>query len=103
MLRGVSRRASEEFSFALAVVLNTPAVIVQEALRYYRAKAAFGGHVDLALMVGPGLVGMLCSFLAGLLALRWLSGWLEKGRWHYFGFYCFAVAAAVLLLGRMGY
>jgi undecaprenyl-diphosphatase len=38
------------------------------------------------------------SFIAGLLALRWLSSWLERGRWHFFGFYCLAASAAVLIL-----
>ena len=56
----------------------------------------------LAHLVGPGLIGMACSFLAGLLALRLLSRWLEKGRWHYFGFYCLAAAAAVLALAAGG-
>ena len=27
------------------------------------------------------LVGMVLSFFAGLAALRWLSSWLESGRW----------------------
>jgi undecaprenyl-diphosphatase len=102
LLRGAGRRASEEFSFALAVVL-TPAVIVQEAIRFYRAKAAHGGHAAVGSMATPALLGMACSFVAGLLALRLLSGWLERGRWHHFGVYCLAVAAVVLELSRMGY
>ena len=28
---------------------------------------------------------MSLRFLAGLGALRWLSRWLEQGRWHCFG------------------
>ena len=46
----------------------------------------------------PSLVGMVFSFLAGLLALKWLSRWLEGGRWKFFGFYCLIAAAGVLLL-----
>jgi len=38
-----------------------------------------------------------------LLALKFLSAVLEKGRWHYFGFYCIAAAAAVLAVWQMGY
>ena len=41
----------------------------------------------------PSVAGMALSFLAGLVALRWLSRWLEHGRWHFFGFYCLAAAA----------
>jgi undecaprenyl-diphosphatase len=45
---------------------------------------------------------MGCSFIAGLLALRLLSRSLEKGRWHYFGFYCLAAAVVVLALAGGG-
>jgi undecaprenyl-diphosphatase len=38
---------------------------------------------------------MALSFLAGLLALRWLSRWLEQGRWYLFGGYCLVASAAV--------
>jgi undecaprenyl-diphosphatase len=101
VLMGVPRRASEEFSFALAVVL-TPPVIVRELHRFYKARAALGG-VDLPGLAAPGLVGMVFSFGAGLLALRWLSGWLERGHWHYFGIYCLAAATAAYALSAMGY
>ncbi|HXQ79739.1 MAG TPA: undecaprenyl-diphosphate phosphatase [Opitutaceae bacterium] len=102
MLLGVPRRVSEEFSFALAVVI-TPPVILRELLRFYRARAAEPGAVDFAALAMPGLLGMVFSFGAGLLALRWLSGWLEKGHWHYFGVYCFAAAAGVCALAGLGY
>jgi undecaprenyl-diphosphatase len=102
MLLGVPRRVSEEFSFALAVVITPPAIL-RELLRFYRARAAEPGTVDIAALAIPGLIGMAMSFGAGLLALRWLSGWLEKGHWHYFGIYCFAAAAGVVALAAMGY
>jgi undecaprenyl-diphosphatase len=49
------------------------------------------------------LLGALVAFVAGLLALKWLSRWLETGRWYLFGIYCLAAAAAVTVLYRMGY
>jgi undecaprenyl-diphosphatase len=94
MLLGIGRVRAEEFSFALAVVLTPPA-IAREFLRLWRARTAAGPAVHAGAVFGPGLVGLVASFLAGLLALRWLSGWLERGRWPYFGGYCL-VAAAVL-------
>jgi undecaprenyl-diphosphatase len=102
MLLGVPRRAAEEFSFALAVIL-TPPVIAREAWRLYRAHASAGARLDVGALAGPGLIGMVSSFVAGLVALRWLSRWLENGRWHYFGYYCFAAAAGVCALAAMGY
>jgi undecaprenyl-diphosphatase len=57
-----------------------------------------GGHVSLAHLFAPSLVGMCFSFLGGLLALVWLSRWLERGKWKFFGFYCLLAAAAVLVI-----
>lgn len=93
---GVSQRRAEEFSFALAVVL-TPAVIAKEGWRFYQAASA--QHQDLLTLLAPGLIGMLLSFGAGLLALRWLSRWLEQGRWHLFGGYCLCASLFVLWVG----
>jgi undecaprenyl-diphosphatase len=96
---GVARRRAEEFSFALAVVL-TPAVIIKEAHRLYKAPAVAGAvHSGLWSLLVPSLLGMVFSFGAGLLALRWLSRWLEQDRWHLFGFYCLAASPLVLLIG----
>ncbi len=102
MLLRVPRRVSEEFSFALAVVI-TPPLIVRELQGLYRSRAAQPGAVAIAALAMPGLLGMVFSFGAGLLALRWLSGWLEKGHWHYFGIYCFAASAGLLALAALGY
>ena len=99
---GVARKQAEEFSFALAVVL-TPAVIAREAWRLAKAPDAASagalGHAPLAAMIVPGLLGMALSFLAGLAALRWLSHWLEQGRWHFFGIYCLAASLVVFAVG----
>jgi undecaprenyl-diphosphatase len=96
LILGLPKQKLEEFSFALAVVL-TPPVIAQEAHRLLKAHALSGQNSVLHLFV-PGLVGMLFSFIAGLLALKWLSRWLEGGRWKFFGFYCLVAAAGMLLL-----
>jgi undecaprenyl-diphosphatase len=96
MLAGVSKVRAEAFSFALAVVL-TPLVVGREVLRL---RTAQGGVVT---GIGFSLIGALFAFFAGLLALKWLSRWLESGRWHLFGIYCLVAAAAVLILHQMGY
>lgn len=97
---GVARRHAEEFSFALAVVL-TPAVIAREGWRLYKAHDALAGSSvgSLASMLGPSALGMVLSFAAGLLALRWLSSWLEQGRWYLFGLYCLLASGCVLVIG----
>ncbi|HXB01343.1 MAG TPA: undecaprenyl-diphosphate phosphatase [Opitutaceae bacterium] len=97
MLAGVGRRRVEVFSFALAVVL-TPAIIAWELHRLLKSNAAADVPVHFGHLIQPGLIGMVGSFVAGLLALRWLSGWLENGRWHYFGYYCVGAAAVIFVL-----
>jgi undecaprenyl-diphosphatase len=95
LLLGLSKRKLEEFSFALAVVL-TPLAIAKEGLRLLKATKAAGVHVSLTHLMAPSLIGMVFSFAAGLLALKWLSSWLEAGQWKLFGFYCVVAALAVL-------
>jgi len=91
LMTGVSRKMSEEFSFALAVIL-TPPVILKEVLRLFSHKAEAAEPIHLGAMLLPGLVGMVFSFVAGLFALRWLSAWLDSNKWHFFGYYCLAAA-----------
>ena len=96
LLLGLPKQKLEEFSFALAVVL-TPPIIAKEALRLVKSHALSGQGSVLHLFV-PGLIGMVFSFVAGLFALKWLSRWLEGGRWKFFGFYCLIAAVGVLLI-----
>lgn len=97
---GVARRRAEEFSFALAVVL-TPAVIVKEGYRLYKHQTLVhsSAPADFYHLLGPGLLGMIFSFIAGLLALKWLSNWLENGKWYVFGAYCLIASLVVLWVG----
>jgi undecaprenyl-diphosphatase len=120
LLLGLPKQKLEEFSFALAVVL-TPVAIVREAWRLVQSEALAAAGPDAHLtkvqiakegfrllqdafstggsggdFLVPGLIGLVVSFVAGLLALLWLANWLEGGQWKIFGYYCLAAAAAVL-------
>jgi undecaprenyl-diphosphatase len=101
LLAGVEKSRAEAFSFALAVAL-TPAADGREVLRLMKAERISGG-LNLASAMMPSLVGMICAFVAGILALKWLSKWLESDRWYLFGIYCLVAAAAVEILSHMGY
>ena len=92
LLRNLARSRAEEFSFALAVVL-TPPVLWREFHRLQAAGISPQGSLVLAYTLG-----FVCSFLAGLAALKWLSRWLETGRWYLFGVYCLLASGCVLLL-----
>jgi len=101
LLAGVEKSRAEAFSFALAVAL-TPAADGREVLRLMKAERISGG-LNLASAMAPSLIGMVCAFLAGLVALKWLSKWLESDRWYLFGIYCLAAAIAVGYLHHLGY
>jgi undecaprenyl-diphosphatase len=101
MLAGVHKTLSEDFSFALAVVL-TPLVDAREVWRLIQMR-----HLQetgaLAAAFAPSILGAFFAFLAGLVALKWLSRWLETGRWYIFGIYCLVAAFAVGYLYHLGY
>ena len=105
LLAGANRQRAERFSFALAVIL-TPLAIAREAERLLKAKHVAdlaGQSLDLHGSVVAALLGMVLSFFAGLAALRWLSSWLEHGRWYLFGIYCLVASGAVFYLYHLGY
>ncbi|MFZ3330327.1 MAG: undecaprenyl-diphosphate phosphatase [Candidatus Acidiferrales bacterium] len=97
MLAGVQKMRAEDFSFALAVILTPPA-IARELWRLHQTP-----HAGTAANLGTSLVGAAFAFLAGLLALKWLSRWLETGRWYLFGIYCLIAAVVVAFLYHAGY
>jgi undecaprenyl-diphosphatase len=101
MLTGATKVNAEEFSFALAIVL-TPPVVLRELLRLMKAEHV-SGSASLAALMMPSILGAFCAFVAGVLALKWLTRWLEGGRWHLFGVYCLVAAGAVALLHYRGY
>jgi undecaprenyl-diphosphatase len=105
MLAGASKDRAERFSFALAVIL-TPPVVAREALRLVKASheaASLGAPIDLQGSVMTSLLGAVFAFFAGLVALRWLSSWLEEGRWYLFGIYCLVASGVVFYLHHVGY
>jgi undecaprenyl-diphosphatase len=101
MLLGVSKLRAEAFSFALAVLI-TPAAIGREALRLLKTEHS-AGATGLGAAMMPSLLGALFAFLAGLVALKWLSSWLENGQWYLFGIYCLVASVAVAALHHAGY
>jgi undecaprenyl-diphosphatase len=105
LLTGANRQRAERFSFALAVII-TPLAIAREAERLLKAKHVAdlaGQPLDLHASVVAALLGMVFSFFAGLAALRWLSSWLEHGRWYLFGIYCLVASGVVFYLYHLGY
>jgi undecaprenyl-diphosphatase len=97
ILQGIRKVRVEAFSFALAVIL-TPLAIGREVLRLHHADTSGFAHAAL-----PSVLGMVFAFFAGLVALKWLSVWLERGRWYVFGIYCIVASVVVFALHSRGY
>ncbi len=106
MLLGISKPRAERFSFALAVVL-TPPIVAREVLRLAHAPPGVVtpgvAQTSLQSVALLSVLGAVLAFIAGLVALRWLSRWLESGRWYLFGVYCLVAAAGVALLHSRGF
>jgi undecaprenyl-diphosphatase len=105
MLAGATKERAERFSFALAVVL-TPPIVAMELMRLLKAShaaTASGSPIDLHCALTASLLGAIFSFFAGLAALKWLSIWLESGRWYLFGVYCLAASVGVFYLHIRGF
>ncbi len=102
LLLGMDKKRIEDFSFALAVVL-TPPIIMREAIRLLKTQhSSLSDATSMVNLFLPGLIGMGLSFAAGTLALRWLSNWLEQGRWYLFGIYCLCASLVIFLLFGRG-
>jgi undecaprenyl-diphosphatase len=83
----------------------TPLVVLLEVVRLMKASqaaTAAGAPIDLHSSILFSLLGAVFAFFAGLVALKWLSSWLESGKWHWFGVYCLAASAMVFYLHTQG-
>ena len=85
---GLSPKEAARFSFLLAIPAISGAGIL-------RALDVSGGF---QLPLSVSIVAFLSSFGVGVVALKWLLGWLEQGKFHYFGVYCFAVGIIILVI-----
>ena len=101
LILGVEKRRVENFSFALCLIL-TPPVILIEALRFLKAQHASVHQGSVIGLFLPSVIGMVLSFISGILALQWLSNWLQRGRWYLFGIYCLCASAVIFFLHCQG-
>lgn len=92
---GVNRKYAGEFSFLMSIPAVGGAALldvikwfkcqsptyVAESLEHTQ-KCADAGNFTPEL-----LVGMLVSFVFGIIALKWLMNFVQKGKFHYFSYY----------------
>lgn len=81
---GIKQEQAARFSFIMVLPLIVAATVL-EFIDLFEV----GISLDESLILG---VGLLVSFVVGYMSLKWLLQLLRQGRFHYFAWYCFAVA-----------
>ena len=99
---GVNRKYAGEFSF----LMSLPAVGGAALLAFIDwvkcrgagdriAECANSGNIDFAL-----ICGVVVAFVSGIIALKWLLNFVQKGKLHYFSYYVWAVGILGLIFIR---
>jgi undecaprenyl-diphosphatase len=87
--QGLNRPSAAAFSFLLAIPAIAGAGVLEVASSF-RKTEPMPQRLD-HLAIGAGV-----SFVVGIVALWWLNRWLERGRMHYFAWYCIALGIIVV-------
>lgn len=86
---GLTAESAATFSFLLAIPAIGGAGVLETA------KLLNGAEMSTPWSLL--LMGMVVSFLVGLLSLSWLVRWLERGKIQYFAYWCIPVGIAVAI------
>jgi len=79
---GIDRRAAAQFSFLMVVPLIFGKI----------AKDMLDGQESISNShTGPLLVGLIVSFIFGVISCRWMITLVKKAKLRYFGYYCLAI------------
>jgi undecaprenyl-diphosphatase len=87
---GLDRPSAARFSFLMATPITAMAVV-------YEAYGLVRGEAGLEVAIGPLIVGMLASLVAGLVAIRFLLRWLAHHPLDVFVWYRLGLAALVIV------
>jgi len=86
---GLKREEAATFSFLLAIPAIAGATLI-EGRKFFVSPQSGDSW-------GAMLIGLVLSFLVGLVALKWLIGWLKRGRLGWFVPWVFAMGSLVLI------
>ncbi|MDD5561561.1 MAG: undecaprenyl-diphosphate phosphatase [Candidatus Omnitrophica bacterium] len=85
------RRIQRELAFTFSFLISIPVILGATVLEARKIEALAQGDIkNLA-------AGFIFSFFSGLLALSFLRLVVNRAKLHYFGYYCFIMAAVTLL------
>ena len=83
---GLDARHAAKFSFLLAIpVISGAGILMATDLRM------------VLVYIYTAASGLITSFFVGMVALKWLLAWLEGGKFHYFGIYCFLIGIFIVI------
>lgn len=92
LIMGISQEQAARFSFLLAVPVIFGATLLK-SVHLVGASAA-------GLQIGPLVAGTIVAFASGYAALKVLLGFLRRGTFSVFSYYCFAAGiAGILFIG----
>lgn len=92
LLSGMQRESAATFSFLIAIPAIGGAAFL-DMLKFLKP-----GHAETLTMPWTTLLmGMVVSFLVGIVALRMLIQLISRQRLHWFGYYCLCMGALVLV------
>jgi undecaprenyl-diphosphatase len=92
IFRGVERSKAAEFSF----LLSLPAIFGASLIELHEVLASPLLHENLMIY----LTGAITAFGVGYVAIRFLLKMIQKGKFQYFAYYCFAVGVFFLIFLR---
>jgi undecaprenyl-diphosphatase len=94
-LAGLEREAAARFAFLMATPITGGAIL-------FEARKLMTGEAGVTIDAGPLIAGLLASFVAGIIAIRVMLGYIRTRSLDVFVIYRFVLAAVVLIvwLGR---
>ncbi len=91
MISGVEKNTALQFSF----IMSIPAVLAANLLEVVKMDSAGWAQFEAV----PTLFGIVVAAVSGILAIAGLKWIVTNDKLHYFGYYCFAVGALVIIIG----
>jgi undecaprenyl-diphosphatase len=92
LARNLTGASAARFSFLLSLPAIAGATLVE---------TIGSGNLETALTLGVPVVGLVLSFVAafifGLMGMVWLVSLIERGRLHWFAWYCWIIGGASLM------
>jgi undecaprenyl-diphosphatase len=90
-LAGLDRASAARFSFLMSTPITAGAIV-------FEARQLLTGEAGVAIEIGPLIVGMVASLLAGMAAIHFMLRYLRTRSLDIFVLYRFALAALVVLV-----